>query len=261
MRLTLAVFCLCFLSVPAAAQSRTVFVEDLTWTEVRDSIAAGKTTAIYYAGSTEQNGPHMATGKHNFIARHVARSIAEELGNALVYPIMPFAPTGDPARKTEHMAYPGSVSVSDKTFAAVAREVAASARAAGFRNILLMGDHGGGQAALKQVAGELDRQWSAAGVHVHYVGDLYYKSEELVRDYLGRRNIPVGNHAGISDTSELMFVDTDGRWVRKDKLAPGAEKTGVDGDPRQASPELGKLFIDYKINSAVNQIRRLISVN
>src|SRR6058998_1578905 len=96
----------------AFAQPKSVFIADLTWPEVRDAIAAGKTTAIYYAGSTEQNGPHMALGKHNFIARYVSQRVAEELGNALVYPIMPFGPTGDIATKTDHMRFPGSVSVS-----------------------------------------------------------------------------------------------------------------------------------------------------
>src|SRR2546422_7845141 len=120
------------LSSALAAQTQSLLIEDLTWTEVRDAIAAGKTTAIYYAGSTEQNGPHMALGKHNFIARYVSQRIAEKLGNALVYPVMPFGPTGDIATKTDHMRFPGSVSVSQDTFGAVAREVALSAIAAGF---------------------------------------------------------------------------------------------------------------------------------
>ena len=109
-------------STAACAAPASVFIEDLTWPEVRDAIAAGATTAIYYAGSTEQNGPHMATGKHNFVARHVAGRIAATLGNALVYPIMPFAPTGDAVEKTGHMRFPGSVSVADETYAAVARD-------------------------------------------------------------------------------------------------------------------------------------------
>ena len=88
-----------FVSTLAEAQLPSVFIEDLTWTEVRDAIAAGRTTAIYYAGSTEQNGPHMALGKHNFIAHHAAGRIAEQLGNALVYPVLPFAPTGDRSRR------------------------------------------------------------------------------------------------------------------------------------------------------------------
>ena len=65
---------------------RSVYIEDLTWPEVRQAIQSGKTSAIIYTGSTEQNGPHMAIGKHNFIARWVAGAIAIKLGDALVYP-------------------------------------------------------------------------------------------------------------------------------------------------------------------------------
>ena len=43
----------------------TVFVEELTWTEVRDALKAGKTTILFPTGGTEQNGPHMVLGKHN----------------------------------------------------------------------------------------------------------------------------------------------------------------------------------------------------
>src|SRR5690349_6476987 len=103
-----------FALLPAvtAAQSSSVFLEDLTWPEVQASLANGKTTAIYYAGSTEQNGPHMALGKHNFIAHYVAGRIAEELGNALVYLILPYALTGDRTKKTGHMKFPGTVTLS-----------------------------------------------------------------------------------------------------------------------------------------------------
>jgi len=240
------------------AQSESALIEDLTWTEVRDAIAAGKTTAIYYAGSTEQNGPHMALGKHNFIARYVSQRVAEELGNALVYPIMPFGPTGDIATKTDHMRFPGSVSVSQDTFGAVAREVALSAIAAGFKNVVLMGDHGGDQEALKTVAGGLDNEWSPKGIHVRYIPDLYYKEKEQMREYLTKRNMAIDQHAGIDDTSEVMFIDTDGRWIRKDKLAPDNGKMGVEGDPTQASAELGRMFIDFKIQDAVAQIRGLV---
>ena len=79
-----------------------------------------------------------------------------------------------------------------------------------------------------------------------------------MREYLTKRNIAIDQHAGIGDTSELMFIDTDGRWIRKDKLAPDNGKMGVEGDPTQASPELGKMFIDFKIQNAVAQIRSLV---
>ncbi len=254
-----ALLLLAFLASPLCAQTRSLHVEDLTWTEVRDAIAAGKTTAIYYAGSTEQNGPHMALGKHSFIARQVAQRIAAALDNALVYPIMPFAPTGDPLNMTDHMRFPGSISVSEETFASVARDVSLSAIAAGFRNIVLMGDHGGGQEALARVARELTSQWRAEGVHVHYIPDLYYKSNDLASAYLARQGMQPGSHAGLSDTAELMALDPQGRWIRRDRLAAGTAGSGVDGDPRQASAELGERLIGFKVDSSVAQIRGLLS--
>jgi creatinine amidohydrolase len=98
-------------AAPALAQPRSVWIDDLTWVEVRDAIAAGKTTAIIFVGSSEQNGPHMAVGKHNFIARYCAEQIAGKLGDALVYPVIPFAITGDAAARTAHMRFPGSVTL------------------------------------------------------------------------------------------------------------------------------------------------------
>jgi creatinine amidohydrolase len=243
----------------AHAQSSSVFIEDLTWPEVQDAMANGKTTAIYYAGSTEQNGPHMALGKHNFIAHYVAGRIAEELGNALVYPVLPFAPTGDRTKKSGHMKFPGTVTLSDSTFGSVAREVALSAISAGFKNVVLMGDHGGGQDALKQVASELDQEWGSNNAHIYYIPDPYYKSQERVSEYLTEHGMVVGRHAGIHDTSEVMFLDKEQKWIRKDKLAPGDQQTGVDGDPRQASAGLGEIFLDVKIDSAVAQIKSLVN--
>jgi creatinine amidohydrolase len=251
------VLVLLFMPSVVVAQSKSVLIEDLTWTEVRDAIAAGKTTAIYYAGSTEQNGPGLALGKHIFIAHYTAQRIAEELGNALVYPTIPYAPTGDPIKKTGHMRFPGTVSLSDDTFGAVAREVALSAIAAGFKNVALMGDHGGGQQTLKKIAEALNAEWSPKGVHVYYISDLYYKEKEQMKEYLTKRNMVIDEHAGIDDTSEVMFVDKDNKWVRKDKLAPDNGKMGVRGDPTQASTGLGKMFVEFKIRNAVNQIRSL----
>ena len=259
MTFSIRVLCFWVLSAHACAAGPSVFIEDLTWPEVRDAIAAGATTAIYYAGSTEQNGPHMATGKHTFVARHVAGRIAAKLGTALVYPIMPYAPTGDATQKTGHMRFPGSVSLSDETYAAVARDVALSARAAGFHHVVLMGDHGGGQQALARLALDLDGQWAGRGPRVFYVPEVYTAADLRVREYLALRGLLAGEHAGIPDTSELMFVDKEGAWIRADKLQPGDRENGVDGDPRLASAELGRIFIDFKVEAGVAAIRSAIA--
>ena len=257
----LLILCLSISPASLFAQ-RSVYVEDLTWPEVKQAIAAGRNGAIIYTGSTEQNGPHMAIGKHNFIARWTAGAIAIKLGNALVYPVLPFAITGDLTRKTGHMRFPGSVSFDAQTFRLAVHDIAVSAADAGFKNVFLMGDHGGGQAELASVAKELDGQWKARGVRVFYIPDLYAKEKQQARVYAASHGLPTSDvHAGLDDTSELMALDAQHRWIRSDKLAPssGAQTaaTGVDGDPTKASPKLGLIFLQYKIDDAVNQISQL----
>jgi len=153
--LAVAFAALLFSATPLLAQ-RSVYIEDLTWPEVQQAIQSGKTNAIIYTGSTEQNGPHMAIGKHNFIARWVAGAIAIKLGDALVYPTLPFAPTGDLVKRTAHMRFPGSVTLTPQTYRSVVHDVALSAIDAGFHNVFIMGDHGDGQDVLGAVANELD---------------------------------------------------------------------------------------------------------
>ncbi len=48
----------------------------------------------------------------------------------------------------------------------------------GFKNIFVMGDHGGGQEVAKEAAEEIDRNLTPNGVHVYYVADFYYKHQE-----------------------------------------------------------------------------------
>jgi creatinine amidohydrolase len=258
------------------AQTKSLLIEDMTWTEVRDAIAAGKTTAIYYAASIEQSGPGLALGKHLIIARYLAPRIAERLGNALVYPSMPFAPTGDwghtgpgvidPAKKGGHMQFAGSVNVSEETFGAVAHDVALSAISAGFKNVVLMEDHGGGQSTLGKIAEEMNKEWAPKGIHVYYIPDLYYKEKDLMKDYLPKHGMPVDLHGGTDDTSEILYIDkmvngNSPKWIRPDKLvnSNGDDGTGVIGDQTKATLEMGKMFTDAKVRFAVAQIQQLIA--
>lgn len=255
---------LCALTISAHLlhAQQSVYVEDLTWPEVQHAIQSGKTSAIIYTGSTEQGGPHMAIGKHNFIARYLAGAIAIKLGDALVYPTLPFAPTGDAVKKTAHMRFPGSVTLTPQTYRSVVHDVALSAADAGFRNVFIMGDHGDGQDVLGAVAKELDAEWKPRGVRVFYVPDLYFKEKQQAHAYEASHGLPTHDvHAGTDDTSELMALDAQHRWIRTDKLAPseGAQtaRTGVDGDPTKATAALGNIFLQYKIEDAVAQIRQL----
>ena len=248
---------------PSFSHAANVFVEEMTWPEVRDAIAAGSRTAILYAGSTEQNGPHMVLGKHNFIARDVAGRIAMELGDALVYPVLPFALTGDAASRSGHMRFPGTVTLRPSTFRAAVRDVAESALAAGFRFVFLAGDHGGGQAELRSVAATLDSGWRRKGARVFHLPDVYFLQLERVAAQLAARGMAAGGHAALADTAELMAVDARGAWVRAGLIGaslgrPPAE-SGVEGDPTGASAEIGRAGIAEKVSLGVAQIRRLRS--
>ncbi len=246
---------LAFVATSANAQPRSLWIDDLTWVEVRDAIAAGKATAIVFVGSSEQNGPHMAIGKHNFIARHCAEQIASRLGDALVYPVIPFAITGDAAAKSAHMRFPGSVTLPPDVFSGLVRAVAQSALAAGFRLVAVMGDHGGGQEEMARVAQALDAQAKRGGARVLHVGDLYTKADAQFDAMLAKRGITSKElHAGISDTSAVMFLGAEA-WIRKDQIAAASEASGVQGTPAMATAELGKLYLDMKVDNAVNQIR------
>jgi creatinine amidohydrolase len=244
-----------------SAQATSPYIEDLTWPEVQQAIGAGKTTAIIYTGGTEQNGPHMAIGKHNFLARYIAGAIAIKLGNALVYPTLPFSVAGDAEKKTGHMRFPGTVSLTAPSYHSVLHDVALSAAVAGFRNVVLMGDHGDGQDVIGDVARELDTQFRPKGVRVFYIADVYVKAKKESHEYEASHGITNDVHAGTDDTSELMAIDAQHRWIRSNKIARSSGSqtlvTGVNGDPTKATPALGLMFIGYKIDAGVSQIRSL----
>jgi creatinine amidohydrolase/Fe(II)-dependent formamide hydrolase-like protein len=250
------------IAAPAYGQAQSIWIDDLTWPEVQDAIAAGKRTAIIYAGSSEQNGPHMVIGKHNFIARALAQRIADELGDALVYPVLPYAITGNALTRTGHMRFPGSVSLPPEAFFGVVRGVGQSALNAGFKVVALMGDHGGGQDELALAAKELNAEVRADGARVLFIGDLYAKSRTMMREILAKRGLPTDeDHAGIPDTSSLLYLETQGQWVRKDKIALADPKNGVRGHPQYASAELGKIYLDLKVDLAVKQIKSLLAAS
>src|SRR6201987_6301693 len=161
-----AVLFLCFLfaRLPVAHASDTVFLEDLTWTELRDQIRAGKTTIIIPIGGTEQNGPHMALGKHNLRVRSLSEKIAHSLGHALVAPVIAYVPEGNLDPPTAHMRFPGTITIPEEAFDKTLEYAARSFKLAGFRDIVFLGDHGGFQADEHVVADRLNREWGRTAV-------------------------------------------------------------------------------------------------
>jgi len=250
-RWLLATLLLASFSAPAAAQEQ-VDLELMTYPEVAAAMQRGKTTVLIYAGGTEQRGPHAVLGGHTLIARRASVEIARQLGNALVAPVLPYSIAGTHLNPT----WPGSVNLPGTVFSAVTESVADSMVVNGFKHIVLMGDHGGGQQELKALALRLDQKYAAKGTRVHFCGDVYEKTRKDVDAWVSQHGLPAGTHGGIHDTSLLMFLGGDA-YVRKDKLVAGNGDNGVTGDPRPSTPEMGKIFFDMQVRNAVAQIRTL----
>jgi creatinine amidohydrolase len=254
---------MCAASVPAQAQAQapdTVQLERLTWTEIRDAVRSGKTTIIIPVGGTEQSGPYIAVGKHNVRVAALSNRIALRLGNALVAPVIAYVPEGDISPSSSHMRFPGTISVPTNVFEQVVQSASESFRIHGFRNIVLLGDHGGYQAALKQVADTLNRNWAATGAHAIYVGEYYESAVTGFNDALRARGYgaDIGTHADLNDTSLMLAVDPSMVRLRALQAAPKPDAAqGVyGGDPRKASAELGRIGTDGQVEAAVQAIGR-----
>jgi creatinine amidohydrolase len=256
----------------SACWSQPVEIELMTYPEIYSAIhEQGKTTVIIYNGGTEQRGPHAVLGGHNIMARATASAVARRLGNALVAPVLPFSPAGGHLNPK----WPGTASIPNEVYVAVNESIVDSMVVNGFKNIVLIGDHGGGQKELETLAGRMDAKYRSKGTRVYYSGAGYFKVRDDFDKWLRASHLPLSTHAGIPDTSELMYLGGD-QYIRKDKivagdpvLAPGQKRdpktplvnNGVTGDPRPSTPEIGKRVFDMRVAYIVEDIRRIMSGN
>ncbi|MFA9216546.1 MAG: creatininase family protein [Sphingomonadaceae bacterium] len=243
----------------ARAGSASVYLEELTWTEVRDDLQAGKSTVIIPVGGTEQSGPHMVLGKHNVRVRLLAGRIAAQLGNTLVAPVLAYVPEGAVTPPAGHMRYAGTISVPDDAFQSILAGSARSLKQHGFVNVVLLGDHGGYQSQLQAVAQRLNREWASSGARVHYISAYYEAADTGYVQALrakGYSAAQIGVHAGLADTSLSLALDA--ALVRPDALpraAQGGRALGVNGDPAAASAALGQPGVELMISKTVAAIR------
>jgi creatinine amidohydrolase/Fe(II)-dependent formamide hydrolase-like protein len=246
---------------PAAQPPQSaVYLEDLTWTELRDAINSGKTTAIIPIGGTEQSGPDIALGKHNIRVKVLAGKVAQGLGNALVAPVIAYVPEGNVNPPTSHMRYPGTITVPDEVFEKTLEYAACSLKQAGFQNIVMLGDHGSYQQLETKVAAKLSREWAGTGTRVLAIEEYYQASTAGFAEILKARGYSadeIGRHAGLSDTSLQLAVAPE--TVRADRVKSGADHNkgdGIEGDPKRSSAELGQLGINEIVNATIVAIRK-----
>ena len=252
---------LLILPSPAFAQAaNNVEFEMMTWPEVKAALAAGKTTALIYTGGTEHRGPQNVNGGHNLMARETVKAIALKLGNAIALPVLPYTPNNASA------ALPGTIGLTNDLLGAILERLGEQAIVSGFKNVILMGDHGGGQPNVyRDTATKLDAKYSPQGIRVFYCDEVYSKQMADFDAYLTSQNLTPGGHASIPDTSEMLYLGGDKGWVRKDEIKnavrppQGQPGNGVTGDGRAATAELGKRVFDMKIEYAVRQIQAVLA--
>lgn len=237
----------------------SVFLEEMTWMEVRDALRAGKTTAIIATGGVEQNGPYLVLGKHNVILRATTEAIAREMGNALVAPIVPFVPEGEIDPPSGHMRYPGTISVRESTFRALLTDIAMSLKAHGFREIILLGDSGGNQEGMAAVAGSLAKEWEGSGTGIHFIPE-YYDNPRWIEWLEGRGVVEVleGLHDDVRHSSIMALVDPG--FIRtEERRAAGLFKiNGVELDPLDETLGLARELVAYQAQVTVEAIRRAV---
>ena len=200
-------------------EANTVWLAEMTWMDIRDALAAGKTTAIIATGGMEPNGPWLVTGKHNYVLDANCEAIARNLGNALCAPIVKWVPEGNIEPQSGHMRSPGTISLRQETFEALLTDIAQSLEVHGFENIVFIGDSGGNRSGMSNVAEALTAQWAGGAKAIHI--PEYYRAPEGSRDVLEERGLLAdGQGDGLHDdptiTLNMMVSDPASvRWAQR----------------------------------------------
>jgi creatinine amidohydrolase len=262
-----------------AAQKPVVELQMMTWAEIKHAIQdEGMVNVIIYNGGVEQRGPQNVSGGHNLMGTETARTIALKVGHTLVAPVIPYSVNEAPERLPW-----GTIGLTSSIFKDINERVAEQLIKNGFKNVFLMGDHGGGQKEMGEVATELDAKYSAKGVHVYFCDRMYEKAQNDYWKWLAENHYPSYGHASIMDTSEMLYLSTrdghDWGWVREDLIktavgdpapVPGQKRdpntprppsvnNGITGDARPSTPELGKRIFDMKVDYAVDQMKEFLA--
>lgn len=250
------------------AGTETVFIEEMTWMEVRDALMDGMTTAIVATGGVEQNGPYVASGKHNFVLSATTRAIAEELGDALVAPIVKFVPEGSIDPPTGHMRYHATISVREETFEALLTDIVMSLEAHGFLDIVLIGDSGGNVRGMENVAAALNNAWADQPSRVHFIPEYYTEdiySCDFLKEELGIFQQPDNCVATRNEYHDdyhysSIIATTDPERIRaRQRIAAGLFSiNGVDLNPLTQTIENGRRLVEYRAEITARAIRASI---
>ena len=246
------------------AAGQSYWLEELTWMEIRDLIADGTTTIIIPTGGIEENGPYLATGKHNLILEATCPEIAEKLGNALCAPIVKFVPEGNIDPPSGSMLFPGTISLTQATYEALLLDISSSLKQSGFTDIVLIGDSGGNQSGMANVAAKLTESWNSESARIHFVREFYDPGWEATEQYTERElGIAESRHDGYHDdiwvTAMMMVTDPEQVRYRQRIEAGLASINGIAIDSLDEAVQLGRKMIEFRAGFTADAIRDVVS--
>ena len=235
----------------------------MSWPEIVAERDAGRDTVVVAFGATEQHGPHMPLATDALIGDHLALLVADRL-DAFV------APTVRVGCSEHHLAFPGTLSISDETFHGVVADLVRSLARGGFRRVVLLPTHGGNFAPLAEAVRRLGPD---PGIYVHALTDLGTLLA-IAQVGVDEHDVPLGEgglHAGEWETSMLAAIHPE--LVHMERAAPGytgdpqaaiaslftdgvrsVSENGVIGDPARSSAEHGARYWDTVLAVALAEI-------
>ena len=237
----------------------TVWIEEMTWMDVRDALAAGKTTAIIATGGMEPNGPWLVTGKHNYVLQANCDAIARKLGNALCAPIVKFVPEGGLDPKDGHMMSAGTISMRQDTYRAILTDIAHSLKQHGFKTIIYIGDSGGNQGGQRYVADSLNKLWNADPMVLHI--QEYYDYNKVAGQMDAKIKTPADDNLHDDAIITLNMFATDPKSVRYEERVKAGKATinGFSVADKKKNAELAKEIIVLRTETTVAAINKSIA--
>ena len=242
----------------------TVWIEEQTWMETRDTIKAGKTTAIIGTGGLEQNGPYNANGKHNYVLRATCEATARKLGNALCAPIV----TMEPGNTERPNLTPGAVFISADTYKAVLTDMATSLKSMGFVNVVFLADSGGNVNGAKAAVDALNAKWAGTPARAYYI-DEYYEEDKWSYNFL--KTIGINQKPDVQSATrydihddyhyEALVALTDPKLIRAEQRIK-AKKFSINGVEIGSVAKLlenARKIQEHRATITANAIRKAIA--
>lgn len=245
---------------------KTVFMEQMTWSEIRDALDNGIDTVLIGFGSTEQHGPHLPISTDAITATKLCQLSAEKLGDVLV------APTIHIGSSKNHMVLPGTIDIDTGLLEKYLMDYCMCLIHHGFKNIFIVPTHGGNFQTVEKVEENMLGE-KRAQVKACYKGKDFV---DLMRKSSAELNIPgeiAGTHSGEQETSIMMYLCED--LVREDKLQKGfvgdydkerykvlesgmtaLSANGIIGDATRASRDRGKIYVDNLVEFIIDNVKR-----